>query len=115
MRRTARYVLVGVALLIITGAALSLVLHKQFDNDPNVQRFRSMEGKTESEVRRALREPLRVYEKAIAPSDYYDKGYTYEQRPITSKVFIYFGEPDLIAYIYFDSSNRVEHVFVGAS
>lgn len=115
MRRTARYVLVGVALLIVAGAALSVVLHKQFDNDPNVQRFRSMKGKTETEVRGALGEPQRVYEKATAPADYYEKGYTHEQRPITNKVFIYFGEPDLIAYIYFDTSNRVEHVFVGAS
>ncbi len=115
MRRTARYVLVGVALLIVAGAALSLVLHKQFDNDPNVQRFRSMKAKTETEVRSALGEPQRVYEKATAPADYYEKGYTHERRSITNKVFIYFGEPDLIAYVYFDSSNRVEHVFVGAS
>ena len=115
MSRTARYVVFGVGLLIVAGAALSLVLHKQFDEDPNVQRFRAMKSKTESEVRSALGEPQRVYERATAPVDYYEKGYTYEQRPITNKVFIYFGEPDLIAYVYFDSSNRVEHVFVGAS
>lgn len=115
MSRTARNVLIAVGLVIVAGATLSFVLHRQFDNDPTVQRFRAMEGKTESEVRSALGKPQRVYEKETAPADYYERGYTHEQRPITNKVFIYFGDPDLIAYIYFDSSNRVEHVFVGAS
>lgn len=52
MSRTARNVLIAVGLLIVAGATLSFVLHKQFDNDPNVQRFRTMKGKTE--IGRAL-------------------------------------------------------------
>ena len=115
MSRVVRYVFVGVVLFVIAGAALSLVLHRQFDDNPNVRRFRAVQGETEAEVRGALGEPQRVYVKATAPTNYYDTGYTYEQRPITNKVFIYFSEPDLIAYVYFDGSNRVERVFVGAS
>lgn len=115
MSRTARYVFLGVTALVVTGAALSLLLHRQFDANPSVQRFRAMKGKTEAEVVSALGSPQRTYQKATAPTDYYEKGYTFEKRPITNKLFIYFANPDLIAYIYFDESNHVEHVFVGAS
>ena len=115
MSRTTRNVLIGIAALVVAGAALSLVLHRQFDSDPTVQRFRGMQGKTEAEVVSALGPPQRKYEKATAPAEYYEKGYTFEERPITNKVFIYFANPDRIAYLYFDRSNRVEHVFVGAS
>lgn len=115
MNRIGRTVLVALGLLIVAGATLSFVLHRRFDDEPGVQRFRALNGKTEAEVRSALGEPQRIYEKSTAPRDYYEKGYTHEKRAITNKVFIYFGNPDLIAYIYFDGSNRVEHVFVGAS
>lgn len=113
--RSLRFLLLGAALLLIGGGALSFVLRGQFARDPDVQRFHAMVGKTEAEVRRTLGEPARVHEKATARGEYYEKGFTYERRPITNKVFIYFAEPDLIAYLYLDSANRVEHVFVGAS
>lgn len=115
MKKGTRISLGLVGILITVGIASSWLLHKRFDNTPSVRQFRSMQGKTESEVRGALGEPDRVYGRADAPADYYEKGYTYERRPITNKVFIYFADPDLVAYIYLDPSNRVEHVFVGAS
>lgn len=115
MSRTARNILVAAGFVIVAGASLSFVLHRHFYGDPTVQQFRAMEGKTELEVRSSLGEPQRIYEKVTAPADYYERGYSHEKRPITNKVFIYIRDPDLIAYIYFDSADRVEHVFVGAS
>ena len=115
MSRRVRGFLIGGVIAIAAIGITSFILHREFDQDPSVRRFRSMVGKSASEVRRELGEPQRIYEKTTAPPDYYERGYTYEERPITGKVYIYFGEPDLIAYVYVDPSDRVEHVFVGAS
>lgn len=71
-------------------------------------------GMTEQEVRQKLGEPNHIHEKATAPSDYYVKGYSFKERPITNKVLIYIAlEP--IAYVYLDNQGRVEEVFVGGS
>ena len=79
------------------------------------ERFEAVEvGMTEGQVRELLGEPARVYEAETAPEEYYVDGWSYERRPITNKVFIYFSaEP--IAYVWFDEENRVEEVFVGGS
>ena len=71
-------------------------------------------GMTEAEVRAALGKPLHEYTQKSAPSPYYVKGWTYKERPISSKVLIYIkAEP--IAYIWIDGRGRVEDVFVGGS
>ena len=67
-----------------------------------------------AEVIRLLGAPDRVYERATAPLDYYEPGYSHPERQITNKVLIYIGtEP--IAYVYIDHAGRVEDVFVGGS
>jgi outer membrane protein assembly factor BamE (lipoprotein component of BamABCDE complex) len=79
------------------------------------ERFRSIKvGMTEQEVREKLGAPVHVYETRSAPKDYYVKGYSFKERPITNKVLIYIAsEP--IAYIYVDHQAKVEEVFVGGS
>jgi hypothetical protein len=95
--------------LLLAGKALESFVWEDY------QRFRAIRvGMTEAEVRNALGEPQFVYEGATAPVDYYVKGYSFEQRPISGRVLIYVGgEP--IAYIYTDRTGKVEHVFVGGS
>lgn len=71
-------------------------------------------GMTEQEVREKLGEPAHTHERGTAPEDYYVKGYSFKERPITNKVLIYIAsEP--IAYVYLDNQGRVEEVFVGGS
>lgn len=71
-------------------------------------------GMADEEVTNLLGNPYKIYYKGTAPTNYYVEGYTYKKRDIPNKVFIYIGaEP--IAYIYFDSQNKVEDVFVGGS
>ena len=79
------------------------------------EKFRSIvEGMSEAQVLERLGPPTRIYHKADAPKDYYVNGHSREERAITNKVFIYIGsEP--IAYVYFDETNNVQHVFVGGS
>lgn len=115
MRPAIRNSLVVAVVLIGLAATLSFVLQRHFDANPDVQRFRSMVGKTESEVRQTLGTPHKVHDRASAPEHYYEEGYTFEKREITNKVFVYFAQPDIIAYLYFDQRDRVESVFVGAS
>ncbi len=79
------------------------------------ERFQAIKaGMTEQEVREKLGTPAHVYDKASAPEDYYVKGYSRKERPITNKVLIYIAsEP--IAYVYLDDQGKVEEVFVGGS
>ena len=54
-------------------------------------------------------------------TDYYVKGYSFKERSITNKVYIYFpttssnSYDDIILYIYFNSNGQVEDFFVGGS
>ena len=79
------------------------------------ERFHAISvGMTEQEVREKLGEPVHIYDRANAPKDYYVKGYSFKERPITNKLLIYIAsEP--IAYVYLDDQNKVEEVFVGGS
>jgi hypothetical protein len=52
-------------------------------------------GMTEQAVRGKLGEPVHVHEKATAPKDYYVRGYSFKERPITNKVLIYIGSEPL--------------------
>jgi outer membrane protein assembly factor BamE (lipoprotein component of BamABCDE complex) len=87
--------------------------HPVFKTD--YERFQAIKaGMTEQEVRDKLGTPAHVYERGTAPKDYYVKGYSFKERPITNKVLIYIAsEP--IAYVYLDQQNRVEEIFVGGS
>jgi outer membrane protein assembly factor BamE (lipoprotein component of BamABCDE complex) len=87
--------------------------HPVFQKD--YERFQAIkEGMTEQEVREKLGEPAHMYDRANAPKDYYVKGYSFKERPISNKVLIYIAsEP--IAYVYLDDQNKVEEVFVGGS
>ena len=105
--------LAGVALIWAIGSDIEAEERRTF---PEIARFDSIEpGMTEQQVRHLVGEPGEVHEKDAAPQDYYVEGYTYERRPITNKVFIYWYGSDHIAYIWFDPSNRVEHVYLGGS
>lgn len=71
-------------------------------------------GLSEAQVRERFGEPYRIYDAASAPEDYYVKGWTRRERPITSKVWIFFvGEP--ICYVWFDEEGGVEDWFLGGS
>jgi hypothetical protein len=79
------------------------------------QQFRSIErGMTEAQVREKLGAPASVYGKGVSPDEYCVSGWACDRSEIKNRLLIYKGgEP--IAYIYFDSSDRVEHVYVGGS
>jgi len=102
-------VLVGTILVILS----SLVVNETFSRDYAL--FRSIKiGMSEQHVVNLLGKPVKIYSRGTAPKDYYVKGYSYKEREISNKVFIYIAsEP--IAYIYFDDQNNVEDVFVGGS
>jgi hypothetical protein len=72
-------------------------------------------GTTEASVLSQLGEPSYTYEAGSAPDHYYVKGYSYQKRPISNRVLIYFGGSDLIAYVYIDEGDKVEHVYIGGS
>lgn len=99
-----------VAALLLANA---LVFHNAFKDEYEL--FHAVKpGMSEAEVVNLLGSPYKVYEKAAAPKNYYLEGYSFKERPITNKVFVYVGtEP--IAYIYFDDKNKVEETFVGGS
>lgn len=106
-----------IALIVAGLAALVLVARYSVDSvfHEEYERFEQVEiGMTEGQVRDLLGEPYREYTRSNAPTDYYVEGYSFNRRPITSKVLIYIGsEP--IAYVYLDDEARVEEVFVGGS
>jgi len=83
--------------------------------DEDYAAFRAIQpGMTQEEVESTLGEPTRSYTRENAPEHYYVEGYSHENRTIRHKVFIYM-RAELIAYVYFDQSNRVEHTFVGGT
>ena len=79
------------------------------------EQFRSIKpGMTEAQVRAKLGEPALVYGKGVSPDEYCVRGWACNRSEIRNRLLIYkAGEP--IAYVYFDSSDRVEHVYVGGS
>jgi hypothetical protein len=113
------WALIGVAMVII---GLVWNLDKIFGPayEPSeyygerLSQYRSIpKGMTEQEVLRKLGTPDKTYYRDTAPKHYYEEGYGYEEREIINKVFIYRG--GLVAYIYFDKNNAVEHVYVRGS
>jgi SmpA / OmlA family len=78
-------------------------------------KFRAISvGMTEEQVRQNLGEPTFVHQRGAQPEIYCVQGWACERREIQHKLLIYRGvEP--IAYVFFDSSGKVEHVFVGGS
>ena len=98
------------AILLI---ANTLVFHQAFKKEYEL--FCAVKrGMSEVEVINLLGSPYKTYDKATAPKNYYLKGYSFKERSITNKVFVYIGtEP--VAYIYFDDKNKVEETFVGGS
>ena len=71
-------------------------------------------GMSEAQVRDNLGEPQKVYLAGSAPKYYYVSGYSYRERPISSKVLIYVsGEP--ICYVWLNEDGNVEDYFVGGS
>ena len=105
--------LVGIALLLVVGSAVEREERRTF---PEIACFESIRpGMTEQQVRHLVGEPDEMYEKDTAPAHYYADGYSYEQRPISNKVLIYWYGADDIAYIWIGPKGRVEHVFLGGS
>ena len=78
-------------------------------------KFRAINvGMTEEQVRQNLGEPTFVHHRGAQPDTYCVPGWSCERREIQHKLLIYRGiEP--IAYVFFNPSDRVEHVFVGGS
>ena len=72
-------------------------------------------GDTEAEVLAIAGPPDRQYDRDSAPERYYIGEMAYRARPITWKVFIYRGDPDLTMFVWFDESGRVEDIFIGGS
>jgi outer membrane protein assembly factor BamE (lipoprotein component of BamABCDE complex) len=103
-----------VALLLFTIAWICRDLFDSVFAD-EYERFRSVQvGMSEEDVRRILGAPYKIHFRSTAAADYYEQGYSFTRRPITTKVFVYIAtEP--IAYVYFDEMNQVEEVFVGGS
>lgn len=93
--------------------ATSLVLDEAFREER--ERLRAVQvGMTEARVVELLGPPDKVYSGSTAPRNYFVEGYSFKERQISSKVFIYLGV-EAIAYVYFDDGDRVEEAFVGGS
>ncbi|MHC4063566.1 MAG: hypothetical protein ACYSUI_03555 [Planctomycetota bacterium] len=71
-------------------------------------------GDSEESVRSRLGEPLREYEAAMAPEDYYLSGYGRRERTINKRVLICTGA-DMVMYVWIDDSGLVEDLFRGGS
>ncbi len=104
----------GIVVFLLILMISARVIHNQIFGDE----YRRLEavtvGMSEREVIALLGQPHKTYYRDSAPKDYYVPGYTYKERAISNKVFIYsFSEP--IAYYYLDNNNKVEDAFVGGS
>jgi hypothetical protein len=72
-------------------------------------------GATESEVLQALGQlPVRVYDRATAPADYYDPGWFRRVPPITNRVLV-FELRLLTCHVWIDAQGRVEDFAVRGS
>jgi len=69
-------------------------------------------GMSEDEILNKLGTPDRVYYKATAPVNYYVDGYIYKIREIDNKVLIWI-DTKAVTYVYLDTENRVEDLFIG--
>ena len=104
------------AILLLALVAFSLACRLgEFPFREQYAKFRSIKpGMTEEQVRKALGEPTYEYSKGISPDKYCVPGWVCDRTEITHKLLIYkAGEP--IAYVYFDTSGKVEHAHVGGS
>ena len=101
--------------LLLTAIGLGGCRLGEFPYREQYALFRSIRrGMTEKEVRVVLGEPVRVYSKGVSPDEYCVPGWACERREILHRLLIYQrGEP--IAYVFIDSSDRVEYVYVGGS
>lgn len=55
-----------------------------------------------------------VYTKENAPKHYYLEDFSYKERPITNKVYIYtYG--NFVAYYWIDKEGKVEDVYIGGT
>ncbi len=101
-------VLVPLALLGMFDLGLRAVFH--FNIAPL---YRVKVGMTQEQVRHMLDEPDRVVTAGpSAPPDYHLSGWGYDGHPLRHELWLYFRLTAAL-YVYFDSSNRVEHVFIG--
>jgi hypothetical protein len=101
--------------LLLAGTAVYL-----WTNQPYWEvQWRIEQAQTEMDVRREFGEPNYVFFRGA--EDYYISGYSYQPREITGRVEVYFPRlpedkhVDIILYVYYDSSGKVEGYFVGGS
>jgi hypothetical protein len=106
---------VTLRMLLIASVASGACRIGELPFNEQYDRFRSIRPRmTEMQVREKLGEPAYTYTKGTSPDEYCVRGWACERREIRHRLLIYkAGEP--IAYVYLDSSDRVEHVFVGGS
>ena len=72
-------------------------------------------GDPELRVRELAGLPQREYEPQSAPKDWCSKEFACRDRPITGRVLIYHGHPDLTMIVWVGVTGSVEDVFIGGS
>jgi hypothetical protein len=112
-----RILLIVVVTLVFIATLITLGgLFLQAWQAPTLKVWRQVTvGATEEAVLELVGVPDREYMRDSAPTDYYAKELSYRARPITSKVFIYRGQPDLTMFVWFDENGVVEDIFIGGS
>lgn len=72
-------------------------------------------GASEQEVRELLGSPKKEYSKASAPFDWCAQELACRERPISGKLLVYHGQPDLTMIVWIDVNGNVEDIFIGGS
>ena len=96
--------------VMVVGVACCACRLGEFPFGEQYAQFRSIKpGMTEAQVREKLGEPAFTYQKGVSADEYCVRGWACDRSEITNRLLIdKAGEP--IAYVYFDSASRVEHV-----
>jgi hypothetical protein len=110
-------VLAATALLFFGGMALldglGLLPPEHPGNVQAMEQFSSIEvGMPEAQVIAKLGNPDSVYGPGARPEEYQVSGYPYEKRRVTGKLLIFSGGADVLAYVYINTTGKVEHVYV---
>lgn len=106
---------------IVVGIATAVVMGVVFVTSQLTRRHRPTReiwetvrrGMPESAVRALLGSPSQEYSNADAPAGHYFAGCGHMKHNISGNVLIYL-ETDLILYVYFDTSRRVEKTVIAS-
>ena len=103
-------------LKIISGALVGVVaitvVSLAFMYYPFIKLENTIESlNSEQQVVEMLGEPNHQFFKG--ESDYYFKGFSYEERVINHKVAVYITDFNGILYVYYDQNSLIEHYYLG--